>query len=355
MAQPNAQIDGQVNYDLERLTGLLRPRLGPNILMTGRGTSAVAYRGPFALATGQASAGLKWDQASIYNVHLGPGELKATMANGVVQIEPLDLAVGQGRVHLAPGCNCAADRVFSLPAGPLAQKIEIDPAMCASMLKFVAPVMAGVSAAKGAFSIDLDGCRIPLSDPAKGDVAGRLTIHTVEIGPGPMTGELATFLGRKAPAKLRQESIVQFRMVDGRVYHQGLELMFPELTIRSKGSVGLTDQTLSILVELPVPPKWLANAPLASQALRNQIIGVPLAGTLAKPQLDKKAMEDLTRQFVQNAAKKRAAKRSERPIGSVVRAASNYNSFRRASGPLSLRERARVRAVGRQDVGYALA
>ena len=53
---------------------------------------------------------------------------------------------------------------------------------------------------------------------------------------------------------------------------------------------------------MPVPPKWLANNPLISQAVRNQMIRVPIAGTLAKPQLDQKAMEDLTRQFLQKAA-----------------------------------------------------
>ena len=51
-----------------------------------------------------------------------------------------------------------------------------------------------------------------------------------------------------------------------------------------------------------MPPKWLASNPAVSQAMRNQVIRVPIAGTLAKPQLDQKVMQDLTRQFLQKAA-----------------------------------------------------
>ena len=94
-------------------------------------------------------------------------------------------------------------------------------------------MLADVATAQGSFSIDLDGCRIPLANPSAGELAGRFTIHSVEIGPGPLIRSLAVFLGRESPAKLRQESVVLFRMVGGKVYHQGLELMFPEFTIRT--------------------------------------------------------------------------------------------------------------------------
>ena len=43
-----------------------------------------------------------------------------------------------------------------------------------------------------------------------------------------------------------------------------MELIFPDFTIRTKGSVGIDDQTLSLLAEMPIPPKWLQNNPLAA-------------------------------------------------------------------------------------------
>jgi hypothetical protein len=296
-----AELGGQIGYDLDRLAGMLRPYIGPGVRIAGRGASPAWYRGPFSPATGQANAGLKWDRANVYGFQVGPGELKAAMSKGMVQIEPMDLAVSQGRMHLAPSVRLTPEPIeLTMPAGPLAQKIQIDPIMCGWFLKYIAPVLAEVTSAQGAFSIELDRCRIPLSDPAKGDLAGRFIVHSVEIGPGPLIRELAIFTGRETPARLRQEAVVPFEMVQGRVYHRDLELLFPEFTVRTYGSVGF-DQTLAVMTEMPVPPKWLENNP-AAPALRNQTIRVPLAGTLSKPELDKKVMEDLTKQFLRRAA-----------------------------------------------------
>jgi hypothetical protein len=107
-------------------------------------------------------------------------------------------------------------------------------------------------------------------------------------------------MGRAAPAKLRRESVVSFRMVGGRVYHQGLELIFPELTIRTYGSVGL-DQTLALMAEMLVPPKWLGNNTFGS-ALRNQTIRLPIGGTLSKPKIDQRELDRLIGQFIEKAA-----------------------------------------------------
>ena len=49
----------------------------------------------------------------------------------------------------------------------------------------------------------------------------------------------------------------------GRIYHEGLELRFSDLTIRTSGSVGV-DQSLALLAEMPVPPKWVASMPVAA-------------------------------------------------------------------------------------------
>ena len=89
----------------------------------------------------------------------------------------------------------------------------------------------------------------------------------------------------------------------GRVHHEGLELVFPELTVRTHGWVGL-DQTMSLVAEMPIPPKWLAGHRLLDSALRNQILKVPIRGTLNRPQIDhatlKRYNESLIRKATQN-------------------------------------------------------
>jgi translocation and assembly module TamB len=297
-----ANIEGQISYDLERICGLLRPYLGQNIRFVGRGSGPASWRGPLSLTSGQANAAIKWDRAFIYGFRFKEAEIKPTLADGVLKIEPLEVSVSQGKMYLAPVVHLASEpKDLTLPAGPLVRQVEIEPQMCAGLLKYVAPVLAEVTSAQGTFSIELDGCRLPLNDPAKGELAGKFIIHSIEIGPGPLIRELATLMGREAPAKLRKESVVPFRMVNGRVYHQGLELIFPDFTVRTYGSVGF-DQTLAIMTEMPVPPKWLENNPLAP-ALRNQTIRIPLGGTLKRPQLDRATMDQLSRQFIRSAAR----------------------------------------------------
>ncbi|MGD0519332.1 MAG: hypothetical protein ABSA26_17480, partial [Thermoguttaceae bacterium] len=301
-SSPQADFTGQISYDLDRLCGLLHPYLGQNIRFAGRKDSGLSWRGPLTLAAGAANAGLKWDSADVYGFQVGPGEIKPVLADGVLRIEPAELAVSQGKVYLAPMIRLAPQPMeLTVPPGPLVRQVQINPRMCAFFLKYIAPVLADVTSAQGAFSIDMEGCRIPLSDPAKGEFSGRFIIHSIEIGPGPLIRELAVLMGRETPAKLRREGVVPFQMANGRIYHKDLELIFPDFTIRTYGSVGL-DQTLAIMTEMPVPPKWLENNPLAA-SLKNQTIRIPIAGTLQKPQLDQAAMEQLSRQFIKNAAK----------------------------------------------------
>jgi hypothetical protein len=297
----NADINGQINYDMERLASLLRPYLGSGVRIVGRGASPVTYRGPFSLAGSSASAGLRWDMANIYGLQIGPGQIKAGLDNGILKIDPLDLAVSQGRLHLAPTIRMSPDPMeLTLPRGPLLQQIQIDPVLCSTMMKYIAPVLADVASAQGSFSIDLDSCRIPLNNPSQGELVGRFTVHQIEVGPGPLVRAFAVLLGRESPAKLRQQSVVPFRMYGGRIEHQGLELVFPDFTIRTSGSVGL-DQSMNIMAEMPIPPKWIQSNPMAAQALQGQTIRIPVGGTLSKPQLDQRAVQDLTRQFMQKA------------------------------------------------------
>jgi len=325
------QLSGQTSYDLEKITLLLQPYLGGEVRVTGRETHSFAIAGPLGSLentaakkpiavvtangaaapaemasldflknmTGKADVG--WQSASAYGFDVGGGKLSSSLAGGVLDVAPASFKVSGGTLLIAARLNLAPGPMeLYLPKGPLVQQAEVTPEMCRHWMMYVMPVLADVTEAKGKFSVNLTGSRIPLADVQKGDVAGQVTVHTVEIGPGPMVQEFSVLMGRAAPAKLAKESNVEFRMVEGRIYHRNLELQFPEFTIRTHGSVGL-DQTLAIMAEMPVPPKWLKNNAIG-QALKDQTIQLPIAGTLHKPRLDQNAMDQAMAQFVRKAA-----------------------------------------------------
>jgi len=295
------EVNGKIQYDLEKVSALMRSYLGDGIYAAGRGVSPVAYRGPTTWSAGQGTVALGWQGANLYGFEIGPGELQAALAHGALQLRPLDLRVSEGRVRLATELRLADDPMTLVVApGRLADQIRINPRMCGHALQYIAPVLAGVTTAEGRFSVEFDACRIPLSAPSQGELRGRMIIHSVQIGPGPLVQELALVLGRASPAQLNRESVIPFRLVDGRVWHENLELVFPDVTIRTYGSVGL-DKTLAIMAEMPVPPKWIGNNPLGT-ALKNQTLRLPINGTLTKPTIDRAVLNHFTQQFLHNAA-----------------------------------------------------
>jgi hypothetical protein len=93
---------------------------------------------------------------------------------------------------------------------------------------------------------------------------------------------------------------VPFRVAEGRVYHRDLELVFPELTIRTSGSVGF-DGSLALVAEMPVPPKWLGSGKV-STALAKQTIRLPIGGTLEHPKLDEQVLRTVSAQFLRDTA-----------------------------------------------------
>lgn len=311
-------VEGRVDYDLEKLQPLIQQQLGDGVKLVGHESRQFALRGPLGAATGdapaegqgagnawarqlQGQAACGWRSGSLYGLPLGPADLNARMGGGLVRLDPLDLAVSGGRLkvqmdlRLDPG-----PAELTIPAGASASQIQLTPEMCDQGLKFVAPILAGVTRADGQFSVDLDKCRLPLADPKQGDLAGRLTVHSVTVAAGPLVQELAVLLQRPSEVKIQQQSVVPFQMYQGRIYHRDLQLVFPEFTIRTYGSVGL-DQTLALMAEMPVPPKWLGSNPLGT-ALTNQTIKLPIGGTLAAPKLDEKALAQASGQFIRDSA-----------------------------------------------------
>ncbi len=313
--QRDMQLRGDINYDLAKVAQLLRPYLGDAVQLVGKQQRSFSLEGPLQTAVdappgtleaslvGQlgGTTSVAWERGNLYGFELGPGSLEGKLDRGRLALSALNLPLSGGRLNANPlfvlGPGTAE---MYLDPGPLLTQINLTPEMCREGLMFIVPVLADVAQAKGSFSIDLSGCRVPLADPTGGDVAGQFTIHDVDISGGPLVRELGILLQRPSAVRLARESKVPFRMVGGRIYHRDLELVFPELTIRTYGSVGL-DHTLALMAEMPVPPKWIGNNTFGD-AVRNQIIKLPIGGTLEQPKIDQRALQQASAQFIRNTA-----------------------------------------------------
>ena len=322
--EKNADIAGQATYDLAKLQGLVAAYTGNAVQLSGRETRPFSFAGPLsALGEGQAAAltkltaqaELAWQSAGVYGTRLGPGEIQAELARGAVRFSPLDLPLSGGKVHLAPIVELSHDPAeLSFASGRVVDQVQITPEMCNAGMKYALPILAEATEVQGRFSADLEGCQLPLANLGAGDAAGKIIVHSVVVGPGALTRELAPVIAMLAEAlgakgsmqplgsvALSRESQIDVRLVQGRVYHRGLELAFPDVTVRTYGSVGL-DESLAIMAEAPVPSKWIGNNALG-QSLAGQTIRLPIAGTLHQPKIDAREVQRLAGRVVEDTAK----------------------------------------------------
>jgi len=176
--------------------------------------------------------------------------LAATLGDGALQIAPIAVAVGDGQLNLAPTVHFDPEpALLTMPAGPVITNVRISPEVSEAMLKFVAPVLAGATQSEGLFSMQLDGLRVPLADTKKADSAGKLTVHSVRVVPGPMAEQWvgiaqqiqavakhndATPNGQATLLSIRDQQ-VNFRVVDGRVYHENIEFQVGDVVMRFAG------------------------------------------------------------------------------------------------------------------------
>ncbi len=308
---------GSVDYDYESLLPLLRPYIGDGVNIAlvrrprpfqvsgplwdaGERGVAASVNTPAAspLAQWSAATTVDWTAIEAYGFRAGSGEIQGYLYQGTLGIKPFDLAVNNGRVRAEPRIVLTTPRPeFHLEPGMLFEQVEVTEEMCSRGLKYIAPLLANATRPQGRFSLDTGGCRIPLGDAKDAEIAGRMYVHDITITPGPLLHLIAGSINavrlaggktsgftRAEVARLQRESVINYRLVDGRVYHQNLVLDFDDVTVSTRGSVGL-DQSLAIVAHVHAP-KLFAQVP-ALAGLQTQGLEIPIHGTLSQPRIDR--------------------------------------------------------------------
>ena len=322
LGQQRLKVSGQLKLDWEKLSPQLRPYVGQDVRIVGQETrpfqlegslaaltavpSAEPAAGPVGWAAMQGKAEVAWESAKVDHFLLGAGQPKILLQQGWLQVEPFEVLAHQGRLKLAPALRLEPEPMLLVhPKELVIDRVQLTPDICAGMLRYVAPVIAGATAAEGSFSLALDGAQLPLNDMQRGSLAGQLKIHTVKIRGTSLLFELIGQVLEGPPeAQLMSNSSVSFQMSDGRIHHRGARVTFPAMPgfwVETSGSVGM-DQSLSLIAEMPIPPKWLAQAGPAAAALAQQTLKIPVGGTLMKPTVDVRSVQQAQQQVLRQAA-----------------------------------------------------
>lgn len=336
---------GTLTYDLAKLEPQVKAYLGQGGQLAGKGSKPFKIAGSFAdgpktiartvgasskppgpLTGLNGNAAVAWDTVKAYGFDVGPAELKAAIDRGTVKLDPVEASFGGGKVRVEPSLALnSKDYDLTFAKGRVVDNAKLSPAACANALGYALPAIANAAQADGLLSLDLDDARVPLGDPDRSTIRGKLVLHHATLSPGPLATEIVTLLGVKGTTMhLASEQVVPVRLEAGRVHHENFALVFGTTTVRSSGSVGL-DGSVAIVLELPVPArvveKLLPNNPRLREALAKERIKVAVTGTLAKPTLDGKAFEvaaeTLVRNAVKNAAKSAADDLLKKGLGEL--------------------------------------
>jgi hypothetical protein len=183
-------------------------------------------------------------------------------------------------------------RILTVEPFQIFPRQTITPDLCSRLLHYMSPALKHATLVEGEFSLGVRELKIPLG--VTGDqlidglaLRGELGLHQVTVeSDSPilqsvckMVADLHNRLPPKKTRVIKDETVV-FGARNGRIYHEGLHLGFPDidpqLQIDSRGSVGL-DETLDLLLSVPRldPVKQRQKGPVECR----------VTGTIRQPRL----------------------------------------------------------------------
>ena len=218
---------------------------------------------------------------------------------------------------------------WALTPVTLLDHAQLNPSVAAGALAYAAPILANTTRTSGEFSLVIDEARWIAGEEKTATIDGKLTLHAVDIGPGPMVAKIIAALPGQLPVpptvRIAESSKVHFRKSDRRIQHEGLAFGIPlktsgdRLDITSEGSVGIDDRSIDLTLSLPIPDSLPTDRPLFA-ALAGKTIKASVEGTLDDPKLQldaslKRTAADVATDFIRELRNKKDQTPPERSSG----------------------------------------
>jgi translocation and assembly module TamB len=290
----------------ERTARIARPVKAPD--RSGRASLAALAHG---LAVDTSAA---WTAAEIDGFPIDAGEMPLRIVEGQLAFGPFDIGAGGGRLRGAPWIRLATQPAeFILPQGRVVDRVTLSGPFCDRWVAWLSPLLGHATHARGVVSVEAAGARLPLADPFGGDLAAQVIFEELEVTPAAMLEPLVNLLvklqsvvdprfafGDKAVLLRVRPDPIRIRLVDRRLWHEGLVMDAGQLTVQSHGSVG-ADGTLAMVVEVALRGDIAGQTPVIAQLLRTPL-AIPLKGTVQRPQFDAQSIDTLLGRIVENTA-----------------------------------------------------
>lgn len=262
-----------------------------------------------------AEAGFGFDRANIMGLDTQSGRIQTSLQQQVLRFEPISIQIGLGKFAATPAIRLDGSApVLELRNEQILQNVTLTPEVTRSWIRYAAPIVAGTTETQGTFSAYIERASIPLTNVFSGTAAGSLQVQQASLTPGPVVSQLIGIIsqlravlkgqslgnGGSAQFAVMPEQTIRFQMQDGRIHHDQVSLLIDDVMITTSGSIG-ADQSLDMVVAFRIPEDWVGGRRFTG-ALANLEVKIPLRGTLSRPVLDQKAIQDITSGLLKNAA-----------------------------------------------------
>jgi len=255
-----------------------------------------------------------WQAGDVAGFRIDAGEIPLRLVEGQLAFGPFDVGVAGGRIRGGPWVALAREpRELVVPGGRVVDRVSIAGGPARRIVSWLSPLLGHTAHATGFVSVDLAGARIPLADSFAGVADGTVTFSDLEVTPDAALAPLAGLVAKlqalvdprlamgDRPVLMRvRPDPVHVRLVERRLWHEGLVLDSGQLTVKSAGSVG-ADGTLAMTVEVALRGDVAGQTPVVAQLLRTPLV-IPLKGTVEKPQFDARAIDMTVARIMENTA-----------------------------------------------------
>jgi hypothetical protein len=261
-------------------------------------------------------ATLDWTRATAFGLYSEAGQLKISLLDKQLKLEPVGVVVNEGKLLSLPGVDLTAPggHVVFEPA-VLLEEINLTEQICRGWLRYISPITADATSVSGKLSLATGEGRLPIEALETGSLQGVLVIHDGALGTGPLIDPVMNIVeqvqgiigvagGQPLANDLKLKLVPQqvaYELREGRVYHSNLSFKAGEVTLISSGSVGL-DDSLDMRLQITMPQKWFENRGPVLSSLQGEVIEVGIGGWLDRPKVDPRPLADFGKRVGAKAA-----------------------------------------------------
>jgi len=303
--------EGTTHFDLEALSTQLRSFAGLEIEM--KGTSQKTF-------TLQASTtGGKWkdipkhadfsstliaEQIKGYGLIIDSLELPIQLQDSTLKID-ITAQVNRGTMTGQPEIDfTGVSPVATLPDdSTIFNGVELTGGMSNDLLAKIHPLFKGVSVTLGTVNLDMQYLSWPLDKELQKDVifAGAFTFNNVKLQAGALLSPLLAIMKQEEHEIILKDQPMIFTGQNERITCSPLEATVNGYSLILEGSIGF-DQSLEYTAKIPVTRKMISGD--IYKYLEGTFIVVPITGTVSKPSISNRFIQNALSDLAVQAGKK---------------------------------------------------